>query len=414
MSDLAVVFRKPFAEQVAAFRLRLGELAPTARWDDLRGAEHDRAFMVAGAVKADLLADLAQAVDKAIAEGTTLEDFRRDFRSIVERRGWHGWTGEGTPKGEAWRTRVIYKTNMATSYAAGRMAQLVEGKFAYWVYRHGNALEPRLHHLAWDGLALRPDHDFWKTHSPPNGWGCTCYVAGARTPAGVRRLGGDPGKPLPDGWQARSPKTGAPVGIDKGWDHAPGAGATDQIRVMASKSVAWPYELAKAFMADVPEAVRDDLARAYRELPSTAEAAARFAGSVPTTGGVEGTPTPLRTLGLLTRGQTAEVRAATGVDADGFDFALAPAGVRHAFNRHGDARIEATRGQRALTAADFARLPEILNAPDVVAYEGPAVDGTPTMRYEKTIGEERFTALFNILTGRRRLALATMWVAIAG
>ena len=68
--------------------------------------------MVAGATKADLLADLAAAVDRAIVEGTGLEVFKRDFRGIVEKHGWHGWTGEGTAKGEAWRMRTIYRTNM--------------------------------------------------------------------------------------------------------------------------------------------------------------------------------------------------------------------------------------------------------------------------------------------------------------
>jgi uncharacterized protein with gpF-like domain len=49
----------------------------------LLAAAHDRAFVVAGATKADLLADLAQAVDKAINTGATLEMFRQNFRKII-------------------------------------------------------------------------------------------------------------------------------------------------------------------------------------------------------------------------------------------------------------------------------------------------------------------------------------------
>ena len=59
-------FRKPFDEQVAAFRLRLQQLVPTTTWDEVWQSQHDRAFMVAGAMKADLLADLAAAVDRAV------------------------------------------------------------------------------------------------------------------------------------------------------------------------------------------------------------------------------------------------------------------------------------------------------------------------------------------------------------
>jgi len=245
VSDIAASFRRPFDAQVAAYRRRLGNLVPTARWDDLSHAEHDRAFVVAGAVKADLLADLGAAVDRAISEGTGFEAFKTSFRTIVEQHGWHGWTGEGTARGEAWRMRVIYRTNMLTSYAAGRMAQLVDGKFKFWVYRHGNALEPRLLHLAWNGTALPPDHPFWATHYPPNDWGCTCYVTGARTEAGIRRVGGDPGKQLPDGWEGLNPKTGTPAGVGKGWDYAPGASAVDDVlAAVRAKAEVLPPQIA--------------------------------------------------------------------------------------------------------------------------------------------------------------------------
>ena len=37
------VLRRPFDQQVAAFRLRLGELVPTERWDDIEREAHDGA-----------------------------------------------------------------------------------------------------------------------------------------------------------------------------------------------------------------------------------------------------------------------------------------------------------------------------------------------------------------------------------
>lgn len=253
-------FRQPFAEQVAALRIRLANLVPTAKWDDLLHDQHDRAFVVAGAVKADLLADLAKAVEKAIAEGTGFDAFKGDFRALVEKHGWHGWTGEGTAKGEAWRMRVIYRTNMATSYAAGRMAQLIDGKFKFWVYKHGNALEPRLQHLAWDGVALPPDHPFWAEHFPPNDWGCTCRVFGARTDAGIKRVGGQAGKDLPEGWRAIDPKTGAPEGIGKGWAYAPGASVADEINaLLARKSASLPPPLARDLAASAAPKTGDIL-----------------------------------------------------------------------------------------------------------------------------------------------------------
>lgn len=253
MPEIEAGFRQPFAEQQAAFRLRLANLLPTQAWDDLRHNAHDKAFVVAGAMKADLLADLATAMEKAESKGTTLEEFRRDFKQIVARHGWTGWAGEGSAKGEAWRTRVIYRTNMLTSYAAGRRAQLIAGQYPIWVYKHSGAEHPRLHHLAWDGVALPFDHPFWATHSPPNGWGCGCEIYGARSDAGVRRVGGDPAKALPDGWQMRD-QDGALSGIDKGWDYAPGATASASILTLKDKLPALPAQIGSRMFAAWPNA----------------------------------------------------------------------------------------------------------------------------------------------------------------
>lgn len=404
--DLTGIFGKPFAEQVAALRLRVADLRPTARWDDLVGAEHDRAFMVAGAVKADLLADLAAAVDRVVAEGGSLEEFRRDFRAIVERNGWHGWTGEGTKKGEAWRTRVIYRTNVATTYAAGRMAQLREADFPFWVYKHSGAEHPRLDHLSWDGLVLKKDHDFWKKHYPPNGWGCGCRVAGARSKRGAARLGGNPDKPLPPGWDKTDPKTGAPPGIGKGWDHAPGDSVSDTIATMTGKTVAWPYEIAKAYMRDLPEAIVDRFAQGYRQLPSVADAARRYAERA--LGSQAGAPRPgiepYLTLGLLSRDEAARARDILGAEVELFDYTVSEFAVRHVQNEHGDPVAERGRGQRAVVAADYALLPQLLQQPDsVMSDRGDLV-------IEKRIGQERYRAIFKRLAKRRMLTLVTFWI----
>lgn len=236
MTDaFGAIFRKPFAEQLTAFRLRLGDLVPTSAWDDLLHSAHDRAFMVAGATTADLLQDLVNAVDKAISEGTGLEAFKRDFRATVEKHGWHGWTGEGTPKGEAWRMRTIYRTNMRTSYMAGRLAQLRDGGFPLWVYRHGGSADPRPQHLAWDGLILPADHPFWETHYPPNEWGCSCRVFGARSLKAALRRGGKADVKLDPKWDKPDPKTGTPPGVGRGWAYAPGNTVSDSVLQLREK-----------------------------------------------------------------------------------------------------------------------------------------------------------------------------------
>lgn len=217
-----------FSEQIAFFRAKKNVL--TERWTDVWEAEHDHAFMVAGANRIDLLADLRTAVDKAIADGTGLEAFRRDFDQIVARYGWE-YNG-----GRNWRTRVIFETNLRTSYAAGRYAQLQKLKsvLPYWRYRHSDAVaHPRPQHQAWNGLVLHADDPWWNTHYPPNGWGCQCTVEGVDD-LDLR----DMGKSGPDtappidmqpvtiGGRGPAPRTvETPAGVDPGFGYAPGKSA---------------------------------------------------------------------------------------------------------------------------------------------------------------------------------------------
>lgn len=247
----------PFAEAIEFFRHKLN--LPTQRWDDLLGAAHDRAFVVAGAMQADLLADLRGAVDQAIAQGTTIETFRKDFKRIVAERGWTGWTGEGTKAGEAWRTRVIYDTNLFTSYSAGRYRQMKEvaDLRPYWRYRHSPAsVEPRPQHVAWDGIILRHDDPWWATHTPPGGFGCKCYVE-TLAERDLQKQGLTVTDPAKIPFNGKDPKTGLPLGIDKGWDYQPGASVEKPLAdLLKDKAAVWPPILTSA-VADFLKTVLD-------------------------------------------------------------------------------------------------------------------------------------------------------------
>lgn len=410
-SAVSGVFAKPFPEQVAFFRQKMGNLVPTQAWDDLEGQEHDTGFMVAGAATADLLTDLAAATDKAIAQGRGIEDFRKDFRSIVASNGWTGWTGEGSIGGEAWRVGVIYRTNSYTSYAAGRHAQLLDGDFAYWVYFHGASKEPRPQHLSWNGLSLIPSHIFWRTHYPPSDWGCSCYVVGASSARAVARLGGDLSKKLPDNWQSIDLKTGEMVGIGKGWGYAPGASVAETVSTLAGKVRNWDYAIAKAYMSDLPADRADAFAQAYRALPATADDARRFAQAVlddrpPAAGNV------VQTLGLVTSDQAAQITRLAGRDVTGFDFRFTPDAVRHVASAHGDPATEIPRGQIAVTADDYALLPQILSNPDEITGPDTSAIGETLIHFVRSIGGNRYTVTMAINRAYRSLTLKTMFVGV--
>ena len=409
-SAISGAFGKPFAQQIAFFRRKLGNRVPTRRWDDLQGAAHDQAFMVAGAMQADLLTDLAAAVDKAISEGRGIEEFRKDFRAIVARNGWTGWTGEGSVKGEAWRVKTILRTNAYTSYSAGRHAQLAEGDFAFWVYRHGDSIEPRQLHLSWNGIALPPAHVFWVTHYPPSDWGCSCYVLGARSAAGVRRLGGDPDKKLPANWNRIDPKTGTPIGVGKGWAYAPGASVAETVNALAGKVRSWDYGVSKAFMASLPSEQADALSKAYRALPSTADDARRFAQAVADDRAPLANPS-VRTMGLVPSEVSAEIEQLADVRLPMFDYRMTQDAVRHILARHGSAETEALRGQRAVSPGDFARLPSILSAPDAIRGPDRTDIGETLMHLTRTIDGLRYTVTLAINRRYRSLSLKTMFIA---
>jgi hypothetical protein len=219
----------PFDEQIRFFRDKLN--LPTQAWTDLWEGMHARAFVVAGAMQEDLLTDLRAAVDRAIADGTTLAQFRKDFDALVERRGWQ-YKG-----GRNWRTRVIYETNLRQSYATGRELQMKDPALRlrrpYGLYRHGRSEHPRPEHLAWDGTVLPLDDPWWETHTPMNGWGCKCLKLMV-SEADVERMGLTVADQAPAieweektvGVKGPSPRTvKVPKGIDPGFAYNPGTAA---------------------------------------------------------------------------------------------------------------------------------------------------------------------------------------------
>lgn len=276
---IEAVFRKQFPEQVTFFRSKLGNLIPTDSWLDVQKSAHDTGFMVAGAAKADLLADLARAVDGAIADGQSIGWFRAHFDEIVEK---HGWSYRGEYN---WRTRTIYRTNMATSYAAGRLVQLKSGNFSFWMYRHSDSVaRPRPLHVSWSGLTLKPDDPWWQTHYPPNGWGCQCYVVGA-SKATAERMGGRIESAPNDGM---SPD-GTPNGIDKGWDYMPGSTVVDVVRrQLKDKLPGLPPSIASGLNKDLDSVSEWDLSTptgqwhhaSYQDAPDWLKAGALKVGDV--------------------------------------------------------------------------------------------------------------------------------------
>ncbi|SIR42733.1 Uncharacterized conserved protein, contains phage Mu gpF-like domain [Rhizobium sp. RU35A] len=217
----------PFQEAIDFLRGKVN--LPTRKYDDVLRQGQVRAFTVAGVTRDDLLSDFRAAIEKARIEGTGFNEFRKDFDAIVERTGWT-FKGRGGSDEERsdWRARIIYTTNMRTSYMAGRWAQLTDPDVLryrpYLQYVHSGAEHPRLQHLAWNGLVLAATDPAWNVMYPPNGWGCGCDVK-ALSKRDLARLGKDGPDEAPDltPYEGFDRRTGEPElryrGIDRGWDY---------------------------------------------------------------------------------------------------------------------------------------------------------------------------------------------------
>jgi SPP1 gp7 family putative phage head morphogenesis protein len=231
-TDFNKVFKLPFAEASQFFRDKL--TIETSAWNDLTGAAHAKAFTSAGAYHADLLADLRKMTDKAIAGGMDIREFRKQFLPLVERYGWQLQGG-----GAAWRSDLIWRTNIATAYQAGRWDQFRAGNVEYLMYVHKDGLRyPRPNHVALDGMIYPINDPFWRVNFTPNGFGCHCRVVMATR----SEYEAAPGHltTRPDGWENMA---------DAGWNYNVGlAGEEQGYRSLTGKFNTLPNDIARSWL----------------------------------------------------------------------------------------------------------------------------------------------------------------------
>lgn len=216
--------------------LKAKGLKPSWDWDEVWQQEHAIAFAVAKVMGLDVLATLQDAVNKAVADGQTFDEFKRRLPDVLAALGWWGVqtrtdpkTGEekqvelGTPR----RIKVIYATNARVARAAGQWSRIQRTKKSrpYLIYELGPSQEHRPEHVAWAGSIRKVDDPLWAVLMPPNGWGCKCRVRQLNK-GEADELGGETEGPKleyiespgPDGEPVQHPK-----GVDPEWAYNPGA-----------------------------------------------------------------------------------------------------------------------------------------------------------------------------------------------
>ncbi len=127
----------PPEEAIAFFRQKGYRIGFDHR--DVWQREHQAAFTVAKAMRLDILRDIRGAVDKALADGVPLEQFKRDLKPILQAKGWWGVkplrdpaTGEVVQAqlGSGRRLKTIYDTNLRTAHAEGQWERIQRTKDA--------------------------------------------------------------------------------------------------------------------------------------------------------------------------------------------------------------------------------------------------------------------------------------------
>lgn len=234
-------------------------------WYNTWQEAYAKAFTVAKVMRMDILQDIREMVQKALQEGITLQQFKKELEPKLKAKGWWGkkLIGDETGAkqvqlGSPHRLRTIYQTNLQTAYMAGRYKVMMENvdNRPYWQYVAVMDSRTRPAHKALHGKVFRYDDPFWNTHYPPLGFNCRCRVR-ALTPEQAKEAGISKGEGHIT-WQDalvskrtgelqsvavyHGPLTGQKIATDVGWSYNPGKAAwfpdLDQ----------YPYDVAKLWV----------------------------------------------------------------------------------------------------------------------------------------------------------------------
>jgi uncharacterized protein with gpF-like domain len=131
-------------------------------FDALVEAAHDRAFMISGVSQLDVVTDVWKALDSAIANGTTFDD----FKSAVSDRLASAWGGD-----DPQRVETIFRNACQLSYGRGRYEQMTDPDVLeerpFWKFLgiDDGRQSPICHEC--NDTCLEADSPWWATHYPP-------------------------------------------------------------------------------------------------------------------------------------------------------------------------------------------------------------------------------------------------------
>jgi hypothetical protein len=355
---------------------------------DVWQQEHQAGFTVAKAMQVDLLQDIRQEVDKALASGTTLADFQKALTPRMQARGWWGRQEmldpvDGETKsvqlGSPRRLEVIFDTNLATAYSEGQWERIQRNQelFPFLEYVRSASVNPRHTHLAYAGLVLPVDDPLWQSHLPIKEWGCKCTVVqhSRRT---LDREGLTVGKAPPEVMRTLvNKRTGevmqVPTGVDPAFHYPPGGRRANLEKLLADKLAAASSYKAQSF-AQATRGIADRLL-------------IHPMGPVPA---------------------AARIEAATGLAVAGYAAVMDNYAVRHTLRQHGNGKAELARGQLPIDEDDFGLVPLIMGEADDVFADGKTKQGRDVVVFTKVVGDVGYWLVQEVRPGKGQLAMVSM------
>jgi len=202
-----------------------------AEYKQLEAAAKVHAFAVSGIAQGDQLNTVHAAIQRAINNGTSLADFKRDCAEVFGKLGWD--------KTQPHRIETIFRNNVQTAYSVGQWQELTQDDL-FPALEYTNPVDDRSRetHAGHAGEVHLVNDPFWSTWYPPNGHRCRCGVIGV-TKGRLRREG-----ITPQEGEAEQPPPAA------GWDYNPGEEYLGgSVKTLESKLGQWPEEIARKVVA---------------------------------------------------------------------------------------------------------------------------------------------------------------------
>jgi SPP1 gp7 family putative phage head morphogenesis protein len=197
-----------FDEAIKAIRRRVPMTEDV--WSQLEQDELEFAFTVADVAQLDMVVDVYEAIQRAVENGTTLDDFKAEVGDGLEA----AWGEE-----DGARLEGIFRTNVQGAYNAGRheAAQAVKEERPYWRYQAIRDARTAEMCLDADGTVLPADDPWWQNTYPPLHTNCRCEAV-TLTEAQAEREG------ISDSGPNVEPQEGfgqAPSGAGGDWEPDP-------------------------------------------------------------------------------------------------------------------------------------------------------------------------------------------------